>query len=157
MEKLFELMQCFDARGRIYINQFKELILKFYYEEEEFDFERISYEEAEEYGFDVSKAHNYEKQTVEKNYQTYLCYKDDYPIEEQIISSLSRPAHKEGTKESREWILDGINKFLGTKFNDADIELIYTKLGNGCNPDLRKKFVESNYDMNILRREEKTK
>lgn len=44
-----------------------------------------------------------------------------------------------------------INNYLGTDFTREDMELIYTYLGYGVHRDLTIKFVESNYDMNILK------
>ena len=49
-----------------------------------------------------------------------------------------------------EFMRKGINKFLGTKFTEDDMELIYTYLGNRCNHEKTIRFVESGYDMNIL-------
>ncbi|MBS5114143.1 MAG: hypothetical protein KHY88_00320 [Erysipelotrichaceae bacterium] len=46
-----------------------------------------------------------------------------------------------------------INNFLKTDFTREDMELIYTRLGNAVNHKLTIKFVQSNYDMNILRSE----
>ncbi len=50
-----------------------------------------------------------------------------------------------------------INIFLKTNFARNDMELIYSKLGNGVNHELTIKFVQSNYDMKILRSDEKMK
>lgn len=47
-----------------------------------------------------------------------------------------------------------INIFLKTNFARNDMELIYSKLGNGVNHELTIKFVQSNYDMKILRSDE---
>lgn len=44
----------------------------------------------------------------------------------------------------------GVNTFLGTKFSESDMELIYTYLGNGCHADLCEQFIESGYDMQLL-------
>ena len=76
-----------------------------------------------------------------------------------VLEWLSRSAHK-GIPYSQEWrnikfrkfMLDGINQFLHTKFDDADIELIYTYLGNSCNHNRTLGFVRSGYDMEILRK-----
>lgn len=48
-------------------------------------------------------------------------------------------------------VLNKINQFLETDFDDNDIELIYTKLGGGINSPLAEKFIKSGYDMEILK------
>lgn len=47
-------------------------------------------------------------------------------------------------------VRENINIFLKTNFTRNDMELIYSKLGNGVHHELTIKFVQSNYDMNIL-------
>lgn len=93
---------------------------------------------------------------------TYFIF-DDCESEEavncKVLEWLSRMAHK-GIPYSREWrnkkfrkfMLDGINNFLHTKFDDADIELIYTYLGNSCNHYRTLVFVRSGYNMELLRK-----
>lgn len=47
--------------------------------------------------------------------------------------------------------LMALNNALKTDFSQQDIELIYNKLGNGINHELTKKFVESNFDIEVLK------
>lgn len=47
------------------------------------------------------------------------------------------------------------NKALGTSFSREDMKLIYDRLGNDVNRKLTLKFIESGYDMNLLKGEEK--
>ena len=76
-----------------------------------------------------------------------------------VLEWFSRPASK-GIPYSQEWrnkkfrtfMLEGINKFLDTNFNDEDIELIYTYLGNACNHKRTLEFVRSGYDMEMLKK-----
>lgn len=76
-----------------------------------------------------------------------------------VLEWLSRSAHK-GQPYSPEWrnkkfrafMLEGINKFLHTNFDDEDIELIYTYLGNACNHARTLEFVRSGYDIEILKK-----
>ena len=56
--------------------------------------------------------------------------------------------------EFHKFMLDGINAFLNTNFTEDDMDLIYTYLGNDCNRKLCEDFVNSNYDMNILKERE---
>lgn len=44
-----------------------------------------------------------------------------------------------------------INEFLGTDFNEDDMWLIYTKLGNEVNHQLTLDFINSGFDLNVLR------
>lgn len=74
-----------------------------------------------------------------------------------VLEWLSRPASK-GVPYSQEWrnkkfrqfMLDGINMFLHTKFSFEDIETIYTYLGNACNHERTVQFVRSGFDMTIF-------
>lgn len=59
--------------------------------------------------------------------------------------------HYNQNKEFHEFMLNGINKFLDTNFSSEDMEEIYTYLGNSCNRPKTEKFIESGYDMSILR------
>lgn len=54
-------------------------------------------------------------------------------------------------KEVYEYHRDGINDFLGTNFSHEDIELIYRKLGNEINRRLTIQFVESGFDLEVLK------
>lgn len=76
-----------------------------------------------------------------------------------VLEWLSRSAHK-GIPYSQEWrnkkfrqfMLDGINMFLNTKFSFDDMEVIYTYLGNACNHKRTIGFIESGYDMSFFER-----
>lgn len=80
-----------------------------------------------------------------------------------VLEYFSRPSFKGFTfadqpirerrmgEEVYKYHLEGINKFLGTGFTTNQIEEIYCRLGNGVNRSLCIKFIESNYDLRILR------
>lgn len=53
-------------------------------------------------------------------------------------------------KEYQESVRNKLNDFLDVNFNETEWLLIYTYLGNGCNSDLCIKFVESEFDINII-------
>lgn len=79
-----------------------------------------------------------------------------------LLEWLSRGAHKTSpfpserkNRKMQDFILNGINQFLGTNFTRDDMDLIYTYLGNACNHDLTVKFVGSGYDMALLQEESK--
>ena len=74
-----------------------------------------------------------------------------------VLEWFSQGAYKRqpyGTKKSNDefnkFMRDGINEYLGTDFNETDMEIIYTYLGNCCNHKLTIKFIESGYDMSVL-------
>lgn len=46
--------------------------------------------------------------------------------------------------------LKRLNAVLGTKFDQSDIELIYSRLGNKRDRELTVKFIESKYDTKLL-------
>lgn len=60
---------------------------------------------------------------------------------------------KQKNDEFRKFMLDGINEYLGTDFNEKDMEIIYTYLGNACNHEKTIRFIESGYIMSVLTEE----
>ena len=95
-------------------------------------------------------------------------------LKAKVLAWLSRPAHKDRfyheekydfqkqeyvpykygirkNKETRQFFLDRINRFLKTNFSTTDIELIYDKLGNDVNRELTYKFIDSGYNMEVLK------
>lgn len=82
----------------------------------------------------------------------------DLELKRRFISSISRCYKTEpyGTsKRNIEWQqkhMVAFNKVLGTNFTEDDFEYIYTYLGNGCNKPIAIKFIESGYDLNVLKR-----
>ena len=46
---------------------------------------------------------------------------------------------------------DVFNKVCKTNFSIADMEIIYTKLGNGINHVLAKWFVKNDFDLSVLK------
>ncbi len=152
MKNIFELMQSFDDRGTVKINKFGEVEFETHYYEKEFDFNQISYDETWDYDNDPDKAPKKYTKSVKCPLHQYFIYDGDENLPHKVISWLSRPAIKTGNKKTRSWFLNGINKFLDTKFTEEQMELIYVYFGNGCNKELRIKFVNSGYDFNIIKR-----
>lgn len=90
-------------------------------------------------------------------FNLYNC-KSDLEIKYKVLEWCSRAAFKSEPYHSKAMnsllhamIRNGINDFLDTAFTLEDMELIYTKLGNNCNRPLCEKFVESGYDMEVLK------
>lgn len=110
--------------------------------------------------FDGSYFNERDEFIAHKYSNTYFIFASCESEEEvncKVLEWLSRPAHK-GMPYASEWrnkkfrafMLDGINKFLHTDFNENDIEEIYTYLGNACNHEKTIRFIQSGYDLGIL-------
>lgn len=83
---------------------------------------------------------------------------NEFDVKCKVLEWLSRGAYKtcpfnSNIKNERfhNFMLNGINDFLGTDFTESDIEEIYTYLGNRCNHKKTVRFIESNYDMSVLK------
>lgn len=81
----------------------------------------------------------------------------EFDVKCKVLEWLSRGAYKtcpfnSNIKNERlhNFMLNGINDFLGTDFTEADIETIYTYLGNRCSHKKTVRFIESGYDMSVL-------
>lgn len=81
--------------------------------------------------------------------------RDERDFKAAVLEDCSRNAFKGCSRKLQDEHLDGINKLLDTKFTEADMELIYTYLGNGIQHDLCLRFVASGYDLDGLREYEK--
>lgn len=84
--------------------------------------------------------------------------KNEFDVKCKVLEWLSRGAYKTEPFYSNfkngvfnRFMRKGINVFLGTEFTEDDIEIIYTRLGNRCNHSLTEEFVNSGYDMKILK------
>lgn len=76
---------------------------------------------------------------------------DETQLKAKILEYLSRGAVKGVSPKERKLHFEGINKLLGTNFTPEEMETIYTYLGNGIKHKLCVKFVESGYDMTVIR------
>lgn len=83
---------------------------------------------------------------------------DELDVKCKVLEWFSRGAYKTEpystnckNEEFHEFMLTGINEFLGTDFTEEDMEQIYTYLGNACNHQKTIRFIESGYDMAILK------
>ena len=82
----------------------------------------------------------------------------DCELIRRLISSVSRcyktePYEKEWrNRKYQTELMTSFNGFLGTNFTEDDFEYIYTYLGNDCNKPIAIKFIESGYDLNVLKR-----
>lgn len=95
-----------------------------------------------------------------KRSNTYLIFENCETMEDlqcKVLEWFSRAAHKtqpydteKSNRKFHQFMLDGVNKFLGTAFSFDDMELIYTYLGNAVHHDLTVRFVRSGYDLEVL-------
>lgn len=83
---------------------------------------------------------------------------NEFDVKCKVLEYLSRGAHKTcpfytNLKNERfhNFMLNGINDFLGSDFTEDDIAIIYQKLGNRVRHSLTEEFVNSGYDMSILK------
>lgn len=86
--------------------------------------------------------------------------KDELEVKCKVLEWLSRAAFKtepfdSGRKNNKfhKFMRDGINNFFETEFTEDDMEIIYTYLGNNCNRKLCVEFIESGYNMDVLKKE----
>ena len=84
-----------------------------------------------------------------------------FDVKCKVLEWLSRAAHKTSpfpserkNRKFQDFILSGINGYLETTFTREDMDLIYTYLGNACNHALTVRFVQSGYNMEILKERE---
>lgn len=59
-------------------------------------------------------------------------------------------------EEFNNFMLSGINQFLGTNFTKVEMRYIYQELGNNVNRALTEQFVASGYNMETLMQEDET-
>nr|WP_145401621.1 hypothetical protein [Paenibacillus xylanexedens] len=79
----------------------------------------------------------------------------DFDIKRKVLAWLSRPSCKGVSLYWQKRFRAIINEYLETSFTLADMDEIYTYLGNDCNRNKTIRFIESGYDMSVLK-EEKT-
>lgn len=82
---------------------------------------------------------------------------NEFDVKCKVLEWLSRGAYKTcpfnsniKNKKFHNFMLNGVNDFLGTDFTKDDMEIIYTYLGNRCNHERTVEFINSGYDMSIL-------
>lgn len=83
---------------------------------------------------------------------------NEFDVKCKVLEWLSRGACKTcpfNTNRKNEkfhnFMLNGINDFLGTDFTEDDMRIIYQELGNRVRHSLTKEFVNSGYNMTELK------
>lgn len=67
-----------------------------------------------------------------------------------VFAWVSRSATKGVPIKTQNEIRKNLNKYFGVSFKLEEWDLIYTRLGNGCNGSLCREFVRSGYDIEVL-------
>ena len=75
-----------------------------------------------------------------------------------VLEWFSRDCHKSmpfrsnwRNEEYHKQMLERVNEFLGTDFSISDMAIIYQKLGNAIRHSLTIQFVESDYNLSLLK------
>ena len=83
---------------------------------------------------------------------------NEFDVKCKVLEWFSRGAYKTCPYHSNyhnevfhNFMLNGINEFLGTNFTREDMAIIYQKLGNRVRHSLTEEFVNSCYDMELLK------
>lgn len=83
---------------------------------------------------------------------------NEFDVKCKVLEWLSRGSYKTcpfhtNLKNERfhKFMINGINDFLGSDFTEDDIAIIYQKLGNRVRHSLTEEFVNSGYDMTVLK------
>lgn len=80
--------------------------------------------------------------------------KNERDLQAKILEWLSREVAKSADVRSRQYHLDGINRFLGTNFTQDQMYVIYTYLGNAIDHVRTLRFIDSGFNLNIFCEEE---
>ena len=92
----------------------------------------------------------------------YLCLddvKNEFDLKCKILEWCSRDSYKSLPFDSErknnayhKKIRSFINDYLGTNFDEDDMDIIYTYLGNGLNHYLTTTFISTGFNMEVLER-----
>ena len=109
--------------------------------------------------------HNLEFITYDSHrVNSYFCLEDcdtEEDVTAKVLEWLSRDAsvsqhfyQDRRNRQVHEYHLEGINAFCGTFFDEEDIVVIYTHLGNRVNHQKTLEFIRSGYDLAVLTEKE---
>lgn len=76
---------------------------------------------------------------------------NELELECKVLEYCSRQASKGISKASRKYHFEGICNFFNKPFTQEEMDLIYTKLGNGIRRKLCIKYIESNFDLEVFK------
>ena len=88
---------------------------------------------------------------IESTYFLLDNVNNELELECKVLEYCSREASKGMSKASKNYHFEGICKFFNRKFTQEEMDLIYTKLGNGINRKLCIKYIESSFDLEVLK------
>jgi len=76
---------------------------------------------------------------------------NDHEFDCKMLEWLSRPSCKGLTPYWIKFMRRGLNGYFCKNWSQDDMREIYTRLGNGVNRTLCSKFINSGFDINILK------
>ena len=76
---------------------------------------------------------------------------NELELECKVLEYCSRQASKGMSKASREYHLKGICDFFDRTFSQEEMKCIYTLLGNGIHRELCIKYIQSGFNLEVLR------
>lgn len=114
--------------------------------------------------FKKSSINRFGEVTISEKGNVYFIARDCKTKEDVICKLLewcSRPmakgepyTYEKRNSEWRDSLIYGLNLYLGTSFNQDDMYWIYDRLGNRVNHELTLKFIESGYDLSLVKPKE---
>jgi hypothetical protein len=78
--------------------------------------------------------------------------KNELEFKCKLIAWVSRPISKGLSASWSKKVLMNFNELLGTNFTKEEMREVYTYLGNDVNNSLCIKFIESKYDLSLLKK-----
>lgn len=78
--------------------------------------------------------------------------KSDHEFNCKMLEYCSRSACKGVSTYWQRWMRRGLNSYFRKNWSADDMCEIYTRLGNGCNRALCSQFINTGFDLNVLKR-----
>lgn len=103
--------------------------------------------------FEKSWINKNDELILEPQNNIYFRLEDVYSILHfkcKFIAWVSRCTHKGVNDYWQKYFFVRFNWYLNTFFNIKELSTIYTYLGNDVNRELCRKFIENNYNLNII-------
>nr|WP_301290396.1 hypothetical protein [Paenibacillus sp. 1781tsa1] len=91
---------------------------------------------------------------IEPKNNIYFLLEDvetDFDLKRKVLAWLSRPSCKGVSLYWQKRFRAIVNEYLETNFTFEEMNEIYTYLGNDCKRKKTTKFIESGYDMTVLK------
>lgn len=76
--------------------------------------------------------------------------KSQFELDCKVLEYCSREALKSCDAKSKQYHLLGLSNYFQRDFQPYELDLIYSRLGNGINRPLCIKYIESHFDISVL-------